>query len=315
MVGLLAGKNIITITQWMRSTLKPFYYVTPLYFIKTEYDIISFRPIWSLNDVSVTHNYKNGFYQNSDITLKFDGHVELITISSKEKVDKMFYHMRTYDNRIRSEFSRNNIAYFRVNDDFLGVQRRIYPSDPLLSKRERTYIYVLSVLLCSAVLYGTVSINDSQVQWIRHSNSGTPPKAQQLSQSAVPEQPLPQSGNSYSYTRAERVAPFEIKAAQGQHYLVKLVNAYNKSPVMLIFVRSGSTVNVDVPLGTYEVRYASGEKWYGYEYLFGPETACSKADRTFAFEVENGQYTGFTITLYTVPHGNLSTSTIRPTDF
>ena len=68
-------------------------------------------------------------------------------------------------------------------------------------------------------------------------------------------------------------------------------------------------------LGTYEVRYPSGDKWYGYEYLFGPETSYSKADKTFTFRVEGNQVSGFTITLYKATDGNLHTSPIEPTDF
>jgi hypothetical protein len=83
-VGILIGRNVGTITRWSRSTLKSFFYVTPLYFIKTEYDIVSFRPIWTLKDAAVTHNYKNGAYQNSDVVLKFDGHDESLSLSSKE---------------------------------------------------------------------------------------------------------------------------------------------------------------------------------------------------------------------------------------
>ena len=126
---------------------------------------------------------------------------------------------------------------------------------------------------------------------------------------------MPASGSVHMYTKADRVAPFEIKAAQGSHYLLKLVDAYTYAPVLTVFVRSGATVDVDVPLGTYEVRYASGESWYGYEYLFGPDTAYSKADQTFTFELVGNQVGGFTITLYKVANGNLHTSQIKPTDF
>lgn len=130
-----------------------------------------------------------------------------------------------------------------------------------------------------------------------------------------PQQSLPYSGSIRRFTGDKAVAPFEIKAAQGSHYLLKLVDAYTASPVLTVFVQSGSTVEVEVPLGTYEVRYASGQTWYGYEYLFGPNTSYSKADKTFTFEVVGNQISGFTITLYKVAHGNLHTSGIRPTEF
>ena len=130
-----------------------------------------------------------------------------------------------------------------------------------------------------------------------------------------PEQPLPGSGRVNAQSYAERVAPLEIKAGAGGHYVVKLVDAYRKTPVMSVFVRGGSTVNVDVPLGTFEVRYASGEKWYGDEHLFGPDTSYSKADKTFTFEETANEITGYTITLYKVSQGNLRTSKINAGEF
>ena len=74
-------------------------------------------------------------------------------------------------------------------------------------------------------------------------------------------------------------------------------------------------MKVKVPFGTYEVRYASGDTWYGYEYLFGPETSYSKADKAFTFEFDGNQISGYTITLYKVTNGNLSTKKIRPNEF
>jgi hypothetical protein len=63
------------------------------------------------------------------------------------------------------------------------------------------------------------------------------------------------------------------------------------------------------------VRYAGGTKWYGDDYLFGPETTYSKADEVFTFEKVGNSVSGFSITLYKVVNGNLSTSSIEPTEF
>lgn len=323
--ALLIGRNIVTIRRWGKSKLKSFFYVTPLYFITTEYDLVSFRPIWSLKDVSVTHNYKNGSYQNSDVVLKFDGHNEPLTLSSKAEVETAFGKMKAFDARLRTAFAEQQFDYFSTHDDFHGVSRTTVPKGTNLSPWSRVLIYATAVLLCGIAFAGAVSVNEDQAhrRWVQHpsptrdytSTRSRPSAPRRTVQPSYPAQAMPYSGAVRTYTYAERVAPFEIKAAQGSHYLVKLVESYTGSPVMSVFVRGGSTVNVDVPLGSYEVRYACGDTWYGYEYLFGPDTAYSKADKTFDFEVVGNQVRGFTVTLYKVANGNLRTSTIRPEQF
>ncbi len=131
----------------------------------------------------------------------------------------------------------------------------------------------------------------------------------------IPTTPLPYSGQVRSFTAQPRVAPFQIRAAQGSHFLVKLVNAVSKSAVLTVFVHGGKTVDIKAPLGTYEVRYAAGDTWYGDEVLFGPDTSYSKADKTFAFRQIGNEVQGFTITLYKVRHGNLATSQIDRSQF
>lgn len=130
-----------------------------------------------------------------------------------------------------------------------------------------------------------------------------------------PTLPLPTNGALQVFTTRQAIAPFEIKSSYGGHYLVKLVDSYSKTPVITVFVHGGLTANVDVPLGTYEVRYASGDTWYGYEHLFGPDTAYSKADQMFYFRDDGSQVSGYTITLYKVRNGNLQTSKIRKNQF
>lgn len=125
------------------------------------------------------------------------------------------------------------------------------------------------------------------------------------------EQPLPASGRVQTFHSGYRNAPFEIRSSAGANYLIKLVDAKTKQPVMTIFVRGGTPTEVDVPSGNFEIRYASGTKWYGDELLFGPDTSCSKANQSFSFS--RGR--GYTITLYKVHNGNLSTSPMSPADF
>lgn len=128
-----------------------------------------------------------------------------------------------------------------------------------------------------------------------------------------PEQALPTTGSNNASTN-KGVAPLRIKtsSAGGYHYFVKIVNTANNSPLGSYFIRSGGVLNINVPLGTYEIRYASGRKWYGTDYLFGPETTYNKADSLFTFSFNGYQYSGYTVELIMQQNGNLSTSGIAP---
>lgn len=130
-----------------------------------------------------------------------------------------------------------------------------------------------------------------------------------------PQLPLPGNGEVRRFTQERATAPFEIKSSGGTNYLVKLEDANSGLDVLDVFVRGGSIVEVSVPLGTYVVKYAAGKNWYGYEHYFRPNTAYSKADTTFRFRVDGNQFRGYTITLYPVVGGNLSTSSIRANEF
>jgi len=127
-----------------------------------------------------------------------------------------------------------------------------------------------------------------------------------------PAQVLPQTGaGSKSFNNA--VAPLEIKTSRngGYHYFVKIVDAYTDRELGRFFIRSGETLDIEVPLGSYEIRYASGKTWYGVEYLFGPDTTYSKADSVFHFTYNGYQYSGYTVELIMQQHGNLSTSRLN----
>jgi hypothetical protein len=70
-----------------------------------------------------------------------------------------------------------------------------------------------------------------------------------------------------------------------------------------------------VPLGTYELRYASGKRWYGTQCLFGRQTVYSKAEKLFSFHVEDNRVVGYTIELILQAGGNLQTSQISREEF
>ena len=121
----------------------------------------------------------------------------------------------------------------------------------------------------------------------------------------------PYSGGLYG-TGGYYTSPLQITTPLygGDDYFVKLVNTRTGGTVG-IYVRSGATTTVDVPDGTYSVRYATGSQWYGTRFLFGLDAHYSRANRDFTFS--NGG--GYTLTLQKVAHGNLHTSPMSARDF
>ena len=128
------------------------------------------------------------------------------------------------------------------------------------------------------------------------------------------QQSLPRSG-LYRYDgRDSRIAPLRIITSRGDNYYVKAVPRGGGAPVC-IFIRGGDTIDVDVPLGDYTIKYACGDKWYGEDLLFGNRTSYSKADSPFSFKRTYDGVSGYTLTLYKVQNGNLRTSTIDASSF
>ncbi len=134
-----------------------------------------------------------------------------------------------------------------------------------------------------------------------------------------PVQPLPANGTSRRYwtrSEGEQLAPLKIATAGGSpNYFIKVVDWERGTPILTVFIRSGQTVNVNVPLGSYRLKYASGTEWYGQKHLFGPDTAYGRAQDRFDFAVEGNQVSGYTVELIKQVGGNLRTADIRPEDF
>lgn len=150
------------------------------------------------------------------------------------------------------------------------------------------------------------------------SSSGVPQRSYSPPpQPAFNEPPLqlPLSGTIRRYTENPGVAPLQIKTSAGSRYLVKLEDVATGNNILDVFVRGGSTVEIEVPLGTYRLKYAAGQTWYGYEHYFGPKTGYSKADSNFEFSNDGYRVSGYTVTLYQVRDGNLSTSQLQPEQF
>ncbi|TET33227.1 MAG: hypothetical protein E3J72_17465 [Planctomycetota bacterium] len=131
----------------------------------------------------------------------------------------------------------------------------------------------------------------------------------------IPEQSLPSHGYTQRFTRSKAIAPLRVETSYGSNYLIKLESNYSGNEVMTVFLKGGRTLEVKVPLGSYRMKYAVGDKWYGYKHFFGPNTAYYKSDSILSFRTTGRQVSGYTVTLYKVPHGNMRTTQIDKEDF
>ena len=125
----------------------------------------------------------------------------------------------------------------------------------------------------------------------------------------------PQTGVYRNYDlSASLIAPLEIRTAAGANYFVKLESSTTGNPIQTFFIRGGQTMQSNVPLGQFVLKYATGNVWCGENDLFGNETQFHKADAVLQFarqDMDNGyRMIGHTIELILQLDGNLRTSGI-----
>lgn len=133
------------------------------------------------------------------------------------------------------------------------------------------------------------------------------------------ERPLPESGIFRFANRGsfdpDRNPPLKISNSPDANTLAKLIRVGDGVEVMSIFIRAGQTVEVAVPFGSYKVKIASGQTWYGDVVRFGPNTSYAILDAVFDFTKEGSQLLGHQLTLTRVKHGNLKQLPLTATDF
>lgn len=118
-----------------------------------------------------------------------------------------------------------------------------------------------------------------------------------------------------AFLHSSGVAPLEIKTSYGQNFYIKVVDWSTKQTVLTAFIRGGAPFETKLPVGSYEIRYASGQSWYGSVLDFGPNASYSRCDDRFDFASTYDGYTGYTIELILQRNGNLVTDPLSADDF
>lgn len=117
------------------------------------------------------------------------------------------------------------------------------------------------------------------------------------------------------YSNSQLVAPLRLVTPYGENYYIKLVEKYSKQTELTVFVYGGFPLEIDVPLGIYELRYAYGHTWCGEPILFGKDTQYGKAEADFSFQINDQQISGYTVELTPRVNGNLKTKAISGAAF
>jgi len=127
--------------------------------------------------------------------------------------------------------------------------------------------------------------------------------------------PIPMRHGVLNQNFSTGLAPFEIKTSYGNNYYLKIINSNSGQTALTAYLIGGRPFEVKMPLGTYELKYAAGDNWYGSEKYFGPKTSFSKTNELFYFTSNGYSYSGYTVELILQAHGNLRTMNINESDF
>lgn len=129
--------------------------------------------------------------------------------------------------------------------------------------------------------------------------------------SSFSEEVMPKSAFFIRKPNVKGVAPLKIDTSGFACHVIRLVDVKTKEVVLDYFIPAGETQEILVPEGTYELRFTSGNKWFGTKGLFGDSATYSKANTPFSFS----EGWGYSVTLYAVPYGNLHTQNMDAEDF
>lgn len=154
----------------------------------------------------------------------------------------------------------------------------------------------------------------------------------------IPAEPTPTlkpvsafNGQMLLYPSFERICPLSVSVPSEENdYYIYL--AFRKGPShstvwrkstaasrveddLAFYVKAGNTVEVDVPVGVYQLYYAYGKTWYGKENRFGPDTVFCTSDKYLEFYTDDSTTYGHTLSLILQTYGNFDSRNIKESEF
>jgi len=140
------------------------------------------------------------------------------------------------------------------------------------------------------------------------------PNLKQVIGSRLPSRlPLPKNGYGvYKFNRGATSSTLKIIPSQGtENLVIKLENTSTKKEICWFLIVKGNSHKMPIPPGSYIIKLAMGERWYGDKYLFGTQGSYSKIDQ----EITIPEYTNYTIFLEPNLLGTLTQQKIEANEF
>ena len=176
-------------------------------------------------------------------------------------------------------------------------------------------LFIISISLISNYNEKNNKTTENQIKNSNHSNVNKNLEKYLIEGDSNNKAQAISNGTVRLFANKDLISPLEITTSQEANYFLKLIDVNNKKNIMDIFLIGGTTTTINVPLGTYEIKWASGSSWMGYDELFGDETSYSVADHLFNFKLTENGVSGYSIILRQIRDGNLRTKKISKNQF
>ena len=307
--------------EWKKSPVKKWLIVTPLYLIQTNLDRVQYWPIWTISDIKATHNYRNGSYQNTSVSLTLDKVPHHFTLPQEGLYKTLVDTLRLFDGKFRAAISGGDDDYLISKDDFLlhrlaGSVKGKRPAESHIKYK----IYGGIAAACGVVWLISSSLNSSapevrpvagkpymaepKIAAPRYTRPATAPNGEMWPTS---------SGyvRGYEKLHTDGLSTVTIDNSRNDNdVFVKLVSIDSAEdyPVRQFFVSAYGEFTINkVRAGTYDVRYKDLDSG-----------SISKSEPFELREEESYdgvRYSNITMTLYKIQNGNMQTTSIPESQF
>jgi hypothetical protein len=319
-VVVLLARNISWVYSWHSKPLKSWLVVTPLYLMKLHLDRVVYWPIWTISDIKATHNYRNGLYQDTSLSISLDGKRETFFISPEKAYQLLLNRLKEYDQKFRAAISSNDLAYIIDNDEFLELREKDYK--PSKSKPiSAIAIYLLLTVFAFGFLGASYNLNQSRPFKPAYLKSTTPYNSKPSGKPNYVRPATAPNGSAWP-SQAAYVANYPRLNSNGlssvtvdntqndSDVFVKLVSITSSEsyPIRFFYIPAFGKIKVsNVDAGLYDIRYR--------------DLTTGGLARSESFSLEevatyNGtRYSDITMTLYKVRNGNMQTYGLSESEF